>query len=155
VGGEKWWQWRGPSEELKGEWIEMRNHYGDCNGLGSHPMWAWGPLARECLEVFDRVLGCIEWWQWRGPSEELKGEWIEMRNHYNQTEGAGGHCNRVMATWERELRRQSILRCKYTSLQFARMALQHVPMCVEGHKSGGREMVAMARAVRRAEGGVD
>ncbi|CAP86850.1 hypothetical protein E8E15_003384 [Penicillium rubens] len=41
-------------------------------------------------------VGGEKWWQWRGPSEELKGEWIEMRNHYNQTEGAGGHCNRVM-----------------------------------------------------------
>jgi acetyl esterase/lipase len=29
VGGEKWWQWRGPAEELKGEWIEMRNHYNE------------------------------------------------------------------------------------------------------------------------------
>ncbi|KXG49519.1 Alpha/beta hydrolase fold-3 [Penicillium griseofulvum] len=41
-------------------------------------------------------VGGEKWWQWRGPSEELKGEWIEMRNHYNQTEGAGQHCNRVM-----------------------------------------------------------
>ncbi|KGO73944.1 Cellobiose dehydrogenase, cytochrome [Penicillium italicum] len=41
-------------------------------------------------------VGGEKWWQWRGPSEELKGEWIEMRNHYNQTEGAGRHCNRVM-----------------------------------------------------------
>ncbi|OQE34726.1 hypothetical protein PENCOP_c016G06846 [Penicillium coprophilum] len=41
-------------------------------------------------------VGGEKWWQWRGPSEELRGEWIEMRNHYNQTEGAGRHCNRVM-----------------------------------------------------------
>ncbi|QQK45136.1 Lipase/esterase family protein [Penicillium digitatum] len=41
-------------------------------------------------------VGGEKWWQWRGPSGELKGEWIEMRNHYNQTEGADRHCNRVM-----------------------------------------------------------
>ncbi|KAJ5822407.1 Alpha/beta hydrolase fold-3 [Penicillium robsamsonii] len=41
-------------------------------------------------------VGGEKWWQWRGPSEELRGEWVEMRNHYNQTEGAGRHCNRVM-----------------------------------------------------------
>ncbi|KAF9239553.1 CAZyme family CE10 [Penicillium roqueforti] len=41
-------------------------------------------------------VGGEKWWQWRGPSEEMKGEWIEMRSHYAQTEGAGGHCNRVM-----------------------------------------------------------
>ncbi|OJJ43965.1 hypothetical protein ASPZODRAFT_48212, partial [Penicilliopsis zonata CBS 506.65] len=27
VGGQGWWQWRGPAGELKGEWIEMRAHY--------------------------------------------------------------------------------------------------------------------------------
>ncbi|OQE00478.1 hypothetical protein PENVUL_c051G05857 [Penicillium vulpinum] len=41
-------------------------------------------------------VGGEKWWQWRGPSEQLKGEWIEMRSHYNQTDGAGRHCNRVM-----------------------------------------------------------
>ncbi|KAJ5175818.1 uncharacterized protein N7482_001695 [Penicillium canariense] len=29
VGGEKWWQWRGPADDLKGEWIEMRSHYNE------------------------------------------------------------------------------------------------------------------------------
>lgn len=41
-------------------------------------------------------VGGEKWWQWRGPSEELKGEWIEMRNHYNQTQKANEHSNRVM-----------------------------------------------------------
>jgi acetyl esterase/lipase len=41
-------------------------------------------------------VGGEKWWQWRGPSEELKGEWIEMRNHYNQTQKANERCNRVM-----------------------------------------------------------
>ncbi|KAI9925237.1 hypothetical protein MW887_006158 [Aspergillus wentii] len=29
VGGKEWWQWRGPAEDLKGEWIEMRYHYNE------------------------------------------------------------------------------------------------------------------------------
>ncbi|EAW06612.1 lipase/esterase family protein [Aspergillus clavatus NRRL 1] len=29
VGGEKWWQWRGPSDGLKGEWIEMKKDYNE------------------------------------------------------------------------------------------------------------------------------
>ncbi|RAK98825.1 lipase/esterase family protein [Aspergillus ibericus CBS 121593] len=27
VGGSEWWQWRGPAEDLKGEWIEMKDDY--------------------------------------------------------------------------------------------------------------------------------
>ncbi|KAL4943930.1 hypothetical protein BDV06DRAFT_234167 [Aspergillus oleicola] len=38
VGGEKWWQWRGPAEdkngELKGEWIEMHSDYNERKRLG-------------------------------------------------------------------------------------------------------------------------
>ncbi|KAJ5907367.1 Alpha/beta hydrolase fold-3 [Penicillium taxi] len=41
-------------------------------------------------------VGGEKWWQWRGPAEELKGEWVEMRSHYNETEEFGGHCNRIM-----------------------------------------------------------
>ncbi|KAJ5565561.1 Alpha/beta hydrolase fold-3 [Penicillium sp. DV-2018c] len=41
-------------------------------------------------------VGGEKWWQWRGPSEELKGEWIEMRNHYNETQKGNVRCNRVM-----------------------------------------------------------
>jgi acetyl esterase/lipase len=41
-------------------------------------------------------VGGEKWWQWRGPAEELKGEWIEMRNHYNETKKANKRCNRVM-----------------------------------------------------------
>jgi len=41
-------------------------------------------------------VGGNKWWQWRGPAEELKGEWIEMRNHYNETKKANKRCNRVM-----------------------------------------------------------
>lgn len=41
-------------------------------------------------------VGGEKWWQWRGPSEALKGEWIEMRNHYNETKKAKKRGNRVM-----------------------------------------------------------
>ncbi|KAL2815400.1 hypothetical protein BDW59DRAFT_153895 [Aspergillus cavernicola] len=42
VGGEKWWQWRGPAEdkngELKGEWIEMHSDYNERKRVGeTHP----------------------------------------------------------------------------------------------------------------------
>ena len=29
VGGKEWWQWRGLEDELKGEWVEMRNDYNE------------------------------------------------------------------------------------------------------------------------------
>ncbi|KAB8214730.1 hypothetical protein BDV33DRAFT_228082 [Aspergillus novoparasiticus] len=29
VGGKEWWQWRGPVDELQGEWVEMRNDYNE------------------------------------------------------------------------------------------------------------------------------
>ncbi|KAJ5805316.1 hypothetical protein N7474_011203 [Penicillium riverlandense] len=41
-------------------------------------------------------VGGEKWWQWRGPSEELKGEWIEMRSDYNKTKKSGQRSNRVM-----------------------------------------------------------
>jgi acetyl esterase/lipase len=41
-------------------------------------------------------VGGEKWWQWRGPAEDLKGEWIEMRDHYNETEKSGKRCNRIM-----------------------------------------------------------
>ncbi|KAJ5305579.1 Protein of unknown function DUF3468 [Penicillium atrosanguineum] len=41
-------------------------------------------------------VGGEKWWQWRGPAEDLKGEWIEMRNHYNETIKSGKRCNRIM-----------------------------------------------------------
>ena len=31
-------------------------------------------------------VGGSEWWQWRGPAEDLKGEWIEMKDDYNERE---------------------------------------------------------------------
>ncbi|PYH89690.1 lipase/esterase family protein [Aspergillus ellipticus CBS 707.79] len=34
-------------------------------------------------------VGGSEWWQWRGPAEELKGEWIEMRDDYNERKQKG------------------------------------------------------------------
>ncbi|KAA8644541.1 hypothetical protein EYZ11_006891 [Aspergillus tanneri] len=37
----------------------------------------------------DRV-GGKEWWQWRGPAEDLQGEWIEMRNDHNERKRANG-----------------------------------------------------------------
>jgi acetyl esterase/lipase len=27
VGGKEWWQWRGPTDGLRGEWIEMKSDY--------------------------------------------------------------------------------------------------------------------------------
>ncbi|KAF7714461.1 Lipase/esterase family protein [Penicillium ucsense] len=41
-------------------------------------------------------VGGEKWWQWRGPSEELKGEWIEMRNHYTEREKANERCKKIM-----------------------------------------------------------
>jgi acetyl esterase/lipase len=42
VGGEHWWQWRGPSGDaatgLRGEWIEMKSDYNERKGVGrDHP----------------------------------------------------------------------------------------------------------------------
>lgn len=38
------------------------------------------------------AVGGKEWWQWRGPAESLRGEWIEMRSDYNQKKKVGeGH----------------------------------------------------------------
>lgn len=38
VGGKEWWQWRGPAEDLKGEWIEMRKDYNERKRtVGMHP----------------------------------------------------------------------------------------------------------------------
>lgn len=41
-------------------------------------------------------VGGQKWWQWRGPSEDLKGDWVEMRSHYNENKKVDGHCNRIM-----------------------------------------------------------
>jgi acetyl esterase/lipase len=41
-------------------------------------------------------VGGEKWWQWRGPAEELKGEWVEMRNHYNQMKESNSRNNRIM-----------------------------------------------------------
>lgn len=38
------------------------------------------------------AVGGKEWWQWRGPAEYLRGEWIEMRSDHNQKKKVGeGH----------------------------------------------------------------
>lgn len=41
-------------------------------------------------------VGGEKWWQWRGPAEGLKSEWVEMRNHYNEMKKSNGHNNRIM-----------------------------------------------------------
>ncbi|KAJ5651427.1 uncharacterized protein N7484_005150 [Penicillium longicatenatum] len=41
-------------------------------------------------------VGGQKWWQWRGPSEDLKGEWVEMRSHYNESKKNEERCNRIM-----------------------------------------------------------
>lgn len=42
------------------------------------------------------LVGGEKWWQWRGPMEDLKAEWVEMRSDYNERKAAGAHCKRVM-----------------------------------------------------------
>ncbi|RAL06840.1 lipase/esterase family protein [Aspergillus homomorphus CBS 101889] len=38
VGGKEWWQWRGPAEDLKAEWIEMKDDYNERKRTGrDHP----------------------------------------------------------------------------------------------------------------------
>ncbi|PYH49270.1 lipase/esterase family protein [Aspergillus saccharolyticus JOP 1030-1] len=38
VGGKEWWQWRGPAEDLKAEWIEMKDDYNERKRPGhDHP----------------------------------------------------------------------------------------------------------------------
>lgn len=41
-------------------------------------------------------VGGEKWWQWRGPAEELKCEWVEMRSHYNEMKKSNGRNNRIM-----------------------------------------------------------
>lgn len=41
-------------------------------------------------------VGGEKWWQWRGPSKELKGEWIEMRSHFNERKKSDQRCNKVI-----------------------------------------------------------
>ncbi|OOQ88173.1 lipase/esterase family protein [Penicillium brasilianum] len=41
-------------------------------------------------------VGGEKWWQWRGPDEGLKCEWIEMRSHYNEMKKSNGGNNRIM-----------------------------------------------------------
>ncbi|KAJ5223874.1 Alpha/beta hydrolase fold-3 [Penicillium chermesinum] len=65
-------------------------------------------IPEECLSLAADALckqlgpkgllrvGGEKWWQWRGPPEDLKAEWIEMRSHYNQIKKENGHCNRIM-----------------------------------------------------------
>jgi acetyl esterase/lipase len=41
-------------------------------------------------------VGGSTWWQWRRPGSDLKAEWIEMRDDYNERKKAGGESKRVM-----------------------------------------------------------
>jgi acetyl esterase/lipase len=41
-------------------------------------------------------IGGKTWWQWRRPGSELKAEWIEMREDYNERRSKGGEGKRVM-----------------------------------------------------------
>lgn len=38
IGGEEWWQWRGPAEDLRGEWIEMRDDYNERKKVGEEKL---------------------------------------------------------------------------------------------------------------------
>ncbi|KAK5217867.1 hypothetical protein LTR47_011794 [Exophiala xenobiotica] len=41
-------------------------------------------------------LGGTQWWQWRPKGTELKGDWIEMRSHYNEQKRQGTRSQRIM-----------------------------------------------------------
>jgi acetyl esterase/lipase len=41
-------------------------------------------------------VGGKQWWQWRGPLEEMKGEWIEMKGDYHARKRTDAHGRRVM-----------------------------------------------------------
>ncbi|KAI1625122.1 esterase/lipase [Exophiala viscosa] len=41
-------------------------------------------------------VGGSQWWQWRPAGTELKGEWIEMRAHYNELKQTGRRSQRIM-----------------------------------------------------------
>ena len=41
-------------------------------------------------------VGGEQWWQWRGPTGDLKGEWIEMRKDHHEWAKANERCNKIM-----------------------------------------------------------
>jgi acetyl esterase/lipase len=41
-------------------------------------------------------VGGKTWWQWRGPGNELKAEWIEMKADYNERKKSKENGKRVM-----------------------------------------------------------
>lgn len=41
-------------------------------------------------------VGGRTWWQWRRPDSELKAEWIEMKNDYQERKGTSDPGRRVM-----------------------------------------------------------
>lgn len=57
---------------------------------------AAGAITKQLGPKGIQRVGGEQWWQWRGPSEELKGEWIEMRSHHNENKKAHERSNRIM-----------------------------------------------------------
>lgn len=60
-------------------------------------------LASAATDIIDQLgpegvgrVGGKEWWQWRGPSGDLKGEWIEMRRDYNERKQSNVKCKRII-----------------------------------------------------------
>ncbi|KAJ5912199.1 uncharacterized protein N7473_001502 [Penicillium subrubescens] len=66
-----------------------------------HPVEDIQAFTRQCARETTGPKGLVrvggeKWWQWRGPAEELKGEWVEMRNHYNEMKKSNSRNNRIM-----------------------------------------------------------
>lgn len=43
-----------------------------------------------------QAVGGTKWWLWRRKNAELRGEWIEMRAHYNERLRSKDNCRRIM-----------------------------------------------------------
>jgi acetyl esterase/lipase len=60
-------------------------------------------LSSAAANIIDQLgpkgvsrVGGSEWWQWRGPSGDLKGEWVEMKRDYNERKQANTKCRRII-----------------------------------------------------------
>lgn len=53
-------------------------------------------IIQQLGEAGVKQVGGSKWWQWRPKDAELKGEWVEMRAHYNEQKRKGGKSRRVM-----------------------------------------------------------
>lgn len=60
-------------------------------------------LASAAANIIDQLgpkgvsqVGGKEWWQWRGPSGDLQGEWVEMKRDYNELKHANAKSKRII-----------------------------------------------------------